>query len=85
MQQNREDLRKKRGNAIFRTITREYRNSCLEAKVPQKFSNDSGLGHVLDHYVDNKRKVNTKEKAVSGYISKLSRDNQFHKIQELKQ
>jgi len=48
---------------------------------PPKYTNDSGLGHVIDSQklLDNKIKVNSSDKAVLHFMSSLSRDQQYYK------
>lgn len=53
----------------------------MSSKSPNKYTNDTGLGHVIEehYYLDNKKKVNSKERAISSYISQISRADQYYK------
>ena len=72
---------KEKGEALFQTVTRDHRNRVLSSKPPNKYTNDTGLGHVIGehYYLDNKKKVNSKERAISTYISQISRGDQYYK------
>lgn len=53
----------------------------MSLKPPNKYTNDTGLGHVIEqhYYLDNKKKVNSSEKAIVNYISQISRQDQYYK------
>ena len=51
----------------------------MSTRPPLKLTNDTGLGHVIDahYYLDNRKKVNTNQPAITNYMSKVSRDDTY--------
>ena len=57
----------------------------MSLKPPNKYTNDTGLGHVIEkhYYLDNKKKVNSSEKSICNYMSRIGRSDLYHnKFQE---
>jgi hypothetical protein len=74
---------REKGEALFQTVSRERRALTTNFGPPEKLTNDCGLGHTTElTHLDNKRKVDTRDRSVCSFVSTLGREEQFYKLVE---
>lgn len=75
-----------KGKACFMAVTRQKRDKVLGQVPAPKYTMDSGIGHKIDdEYLDNRKKINSRDHAIVNYISRVGRDDhietkQFNRV-----